>query len=205
MSHSLERQPPLKTGAARIVLGAEAERSLLGVRLVPVGLRYDAKDRFRSRVAVHVGAPLDPAPEAVVYRERPGEAVRALTGRIGTGLEAAVAQAAEESREGSATCDAAPLRPLLRLLTLPVLVMGCVLNWLPYRLPGWVSGRLSRSPEDPATYKLLTGLLVFPLAWAAEAALAARLGGSAWGLAMAVIAPASGYVALRLREKRSAA
>lgn len=170
MSHSLERQPPLKTGAARIVLGAETERGPLGVRLVPVGLRYDAKDRFRSRVAVHVGAPLDPAPEAIVYRERPGEAVRGLTGRIGAGLEAAVEKAGEESRERSAISAAAPLRPILGLLTLPVLVLGCVLNWLPYRLPGWVSDR-----------------------------------GSAWGLAMAVIAPASGYVALRLREKRSAA
>jgi len=204
MSHNLERQPPLKTGAARIVLGAEALRGPLGVRVVPVGLCYDAKERFRSRVSVHLGPPLDAALETTAYHRRQGEAVRALTGRIATALQDAVAQAQRNSEDRGAIADPAPLRPMARLLTLPVLVLGYALNWIPYRFPGWISGRLSRSPDDPATYKLLGGILAFPVVWAAEAALGAYLGGWAWGLATAVAAPASGYVALRLREMRSA-
>ncbi|MCO4771494.1 MAG: 1-acyl-sn-glycerol-3-phosphate acyltransferase [Deltaproteobacteria bacterium] len=47
---------PLKTGAARIALGA-ADR---GVRasVVPVGLTYWKRDRMRGRVLVHYGAPI---------------------------------------------------------------------------------------------------------------------------------------------------
>ncbi|MFI5183221.1 MAG: 1-acyl-sn-glycerol-3-phosphate acyltransferase, partial [Vicinamibacteria bacterium] len=204
MSHSLERQPPLKTGAARIVLGAESRRGPLGVRVVPVGLRYDAKERFRTRVFVHLGPALDAAPEVITYQERPGESVRALTGRIAIALEDAVAQAREHSQGRDAVADLKPLRPMVRLLLLPLFVVGYALNWLPYSLPGWISGWLSRSPDDPATYKLLAGILAFPLAWAAEIAVTTHLAGWPWGLVTALVAPASGYVVLRLRETRSA-
>lgn len=87
-SHNLPHGLPLKTGAARIVLEAEARHGALGTRIVPVGLVYEAKDRFRSRVLVNVGEPIDPAPEAARYNAGERAAVRALTGRIGSGLEA---------------------------------------------------------------------------------------------------------------------
>ncbi len=75
----------------------EAERSFgpLGIRIVPVGLLFDSKGRFRSRALVQVGEPLDLAPEADLYRsaqtteedEEPGaEAVRTLTARIDDAL-----------------------------------------------------------------------------------------------------------------------
>ena len=200
-SHSLGRQLPLKTGAARIVLEAEARQGPLGVRVVPVGLRYDAKERFRSRVSVHVGRPIDPTAEVILYREGPHEAIHALTERIGAGLEEAALRATERSEEqGAGAAADQPRRSVMRLLALPVQILGYALNWLPYRLPGWVSDRLSTTPDEPATYKLLTGLLAFPLVWAVEAAIATRLAGPAWGLAVMVAAPASGYAALRLRE-----
>jgi hypothetical protein len=168
-----------------------------------VGLSYDAKERFRSRVQVHVGPSLDATTELTAYGARQGEAVRALTRRIAAALEDAVAQAKRRSEARHMVADAAPLRPVVRVLTLPFLLLGYALNWLPYRLPGWISGRLSRSPDDAATYKLLAGILAFPLVWAGEALIGARLGGWAWGVATAVVAPVSGYVALRLREMRS--
>jgi 1-acyl-sn-glycerol-3-phosphate acyltransferase len=46
---------PLRTGAARIALGAD----LPGLRIVPVGIHYQDKAGLRSRVFVDVGAPLD--------------------------------------------------------------------------------------------------------------------------------------------------
>ena len=48
---------PVKTGASRIALGAQAT-GVTGIKIVPVGVHYEAKAVFRSRVLVHVGAPL---------------------------------------------------------------------------------------------------------------------------------------------------
>lgn len=59
-SHSESELQELKTGAARIALGAEQQSGPLGVRLVPVGLNFDAKQKFRSRVLISIGEPQDP-------------------------------------------------------------------------------------------------------------------------------------------------
>jgi len=81
-SHSDPALKPLKTGAARIVLEAERKYPGLGARIVPVGLLFDAKETFRSRVLVHVGEPIDPAPEIALDATDPVAAARALTARI---------------------------------------------------------------------------------------------------------------------------
>lgn len=80
VSHSKGRLEPLRTGAARMALAAE--RNGTPVAMVPVGLNFDRKATFRSRVTVVFGKPFDgrdllPAQEA----ELPS-AVRALTDRI---------------------------------------------------------------------------------------------------------------------------
>jgi glycerol-3-phosphate O-acyltransferase / dihydroxyacetone phosphate acyltransferase len=49
---------PLKTGAARIALGAHAE-GVRGLQIVPVGIHYQDRAAFRSRVYVDVGEPVD--------------------------------------------------------------------------------------------------------------------------------------------------
>jgi len=77
----------------------------------------------------------------------------------------------------------------------PALV-GVVLNWLPFKAPGWLAAQISRTADEPATYKLLAALLTFPLCWTLEVAIAAALGGPAWAVATAVAAPATGYAAL---------
>lgn len=48
---------PLRTGAARIAVGAHA-RGTMGLRIVPVGLIYERKQRARSRAYVRVGEPI---------------------------------------------------------------------------------------------------------------------------------------------------
>ena len=83
-------------------------------------------------------------------------------------------------------------------------LVGVVLNWMPYQLPGWVSRALTRTPDEPATYKILTALLAFPAFWIAEAAAAGMAGGVWAGLAMTVIAPATGYVALLFHDRLEA-
>jgi 1-acyl-sn-glycerol-3-phosphate acyltransferase len=86
LSHSEPALAPLKTGAARIVLEAEQLRGPLGVRIVPVGLTFDDRERFRSRALVEVGEPLDPSPELARYGADPQAAVRELTERIDRAL-----------------------------------------------------------------------------------------------------------------------
>lgn len=91
-SHNEPAVMPLKTGVSRIVLEAEAQRAAegptFGTRIVPVGLTFDDKGRFRSRALVLIGEPLDPAPEVTLYAEDPQGAVRALTERVQDALEA---------------------------------------------------------------------------------------------------------------------
>lgn len=86
-SHSEPSLQPLKTGAARIVLEAERKFPGLGTRIVPIGLLFDAKQTFRSRVLVQVGAPIDPSPEIERMTADPAAAVRALTARIDDALK----------------------------------------------------------------------------------------------------------------------
>ncbi len=79
----------LKTGAARMALGAEARAGFrLGVRIVPVGLVYRAKRRFQSRVATWVGEPIEVHDLAPLHARDEHAAVRALTARIAAGLSA---------------------------------------------------------------------------------------------------------------------
>ena len=111
VSHDAPHLARLKTGAARIALEAEARFGPLGVSIVPVGLTFEEKGRFRSRALVHVGEPLDPAPELALHADDPKEAARTLTERVGEALhtvtlnypsheEAAAVERAAEILEG---------------------------------------------------------------------------------------------------------
>lgn len=86
-SHNEPMLQPLKTGLARIVLGAERKHPGLGTRIIPVGLTFDAKESFRSRALVQVGAPIDPQPEIELDRSDNPAAVRSLTARVDQGLK----------------------------------------------------------------------------------------------------------------------
>ncbi len=97
-SHSDPKLRPLKTGAARIALGAAAA---LGdappLMIVPAGLYYRAKRTFRSAALLHYGEPfaVDPVPLGP-GEEPPAEPVRELTVRIQQALAAVTLQAGEE-------------------------------------------------------------------------------------------------------------
>ncbi len=270
-SHSDPKMKPLRSGAARIALSAEASAGFaLGLSIVPVGLLYEDKDVFRSRVALSVGAPIRIA-DLAGREER--AAVDALTSRIHEALGAVVLEADSSElwrgflavaawTSGEAMADVAvresrarelarayrvlneeaPERALeierktrrfvrvlrsvgisdplaleesrapspgalvlswLSLLLLsPVALLGAILGWLPYRLLRPVSIRLSRGEADLiGTVKALLGLVVMTLVYASEAVLAGLRWGAAAGLALLVVAPLSGFVALRFQER----
>jgi glycerol-3-phosphate O-acyltransferase/dihydroxyacetone phosphate acyltransferase len=88
ISHDESVLQPLKTGAARIALGATVDDAVPGVVIVPVGLSYDAKARFRSRALVRVGTPQPTQRWAGAYGSDPHQAVRDLTAEMADRLSA---------------------------------------------------------------------------------------------------------------------
>jgi 1-acyl-sn-glycerol-3-phosphate acyltransferase len=82
------RLQPIKTGAARIALGAEAEHDFkLGVKIMVVGLNYSNHESFRSDVLVNVGEPIVVKDFEAQYKENPDHAIHALTRLIKERLE----------------------------------------------------------------------------------------------------------------------
>ena len=89
-SHSEPYLLPLKSGAARIALGAvsvkdegDSAGASLDLKIVPAGLYYTAKTTFRSSALLYFGEPIpvepaEPGPDG----EPPREAVRALSDRV---------------------------------------------------------------------------------------------------------------------------
>lgn len=93
-SHDDPRMKPLKSGAARIALGAASTGDGLSLAIVPAGLVFTDKRTFRSEVLLSFGAPIAVDPVALTTKGEPaGPDVRALTGRIQAGLDALVLQA----------------------------------------------------------------------------------------------------------------
>ena len=101
-SHSDPKLRPLKTGAARIALGAAAA---LGdgppLVIVPTGLYYRSKRTFRSAALLYYGEPfgVDPVPLRP-GEEPPAELVHELTGKIQDALAAVTLQAGQEEVHG---------------------------------------------------------------------------------------------------------
>ncbi len=89
-SHSEPYLLPLKSGAARIALGAVSIRdegdgaaAPLDLKIVPAGLYYTAKATFRSGALLYFGEPIPVEPAGLdPDGEPPREAVRALSDRV---------------------------------------------------------------------------------------------------------------------------
>jgi hypothetical protein len=265
----------IKTGAARIALGyaAHTQRRLT---VVPVGLSFAARKRFRGRVLVSFGEPVTVLPYLAVYREEPAKALHALTTAIQCAMErevvhveridsAALARAVEELCRGDleralwgerarrhidpfqrseSTAGALDRlrsqdperierlwqrilgyhaglaayrlrdeavrtrleRPPERqrvarswqtIIGLPLFSYGAAVNFLPYYVPGWLAGRMSRRQTDYATTRLFASVVAFPLFWGLETSLVGWAAGLCWALAFFVSLPLGGLVAYR--------
>ena len=279
VSHDEPQLQPLKTGAARILLEAETRFGPLGCRVLPVGLLFEERGRFRSRALVVVGVPIDPAEEVELARRDESTAVRLLTERITEGLERVTLnyRSWEESRlvergarilevdalelprerrlaaefdarrslldgldelrrshprEVVAAVEAAraydhllllaglrdeqviasyPLHRLLgslarmavsSALTLPVAILGALLNLLPFSVVELISRRFDDEPNQVATYKVFPGIIAYPAVWLVEGLITWRWWGAASGLGMMWLAPLSGYIAVRFFERQ---
>lgn len=81
-SHSEPQLQPIKTGAARMALGAKKTIKHPPV-IVPVGLTFTRKGQYRSRVLIKIGKPV--TTEGLADDDVP-EDVRTLTGRLDRSL-----------------------------------------------------------------------------------------------------------------------
>lgn len=123
VSHSAAQMMPIKTGAARIALGAlslpdatyaptntdahDAVHRLPELLIVPVGLFYSSKTAFRSEALIRCGQPLTIYPIALnpADGEPPPEPVRALSRSINAALRDVTLNVADD--EGLATVEKA--------------------------------------------------------------------------------------------------
>ncbi|MFO7839740.1 MAG: 1-acyl-sn-glycerol-3-phosphate acyltransferase [Desulfosalsimonadaceae bacterium] len=74
------RVAALRTGGARMALGAEARNNYeLGLSIVPAGLTFEHRELFMTAVLLRFGPPISVAAYAELHRQDPEKAVRQLT------------------------------------------------------------------------------------------------------------------------------
>ena len=97
-SHSDPKMRPFKTGSARMALGAASINPGPPVQIVPGGLYYTSKARFRSSALICFGTPIAvPAEPLGPDGEPNADAVRALTAQLEAALSGVTIQADEEA------------------------------------------------------------------------------------------------------------
>ncbi|HEY8181004.1 MAG TPA: lysophospholipid acyltransferase family protein [Thermoanaerobaculia bacterium] len=246
-THSDPQLRELKTGAARIALGA-------GIRLaiVPTGLYYTAKQTFRSSALAYFGPPIDVEPEPVDADGEPNpQSVDRLTEKIDRALDDVTLQAdshaaleiiARAERIFSAgqnddlarelelrrrfvdgyrylsARDSARLARLesqvvrldaevepqvridtgtiLRLIFLPIAIIGAAIHWPIYRLIGLIANHFARKEDELiATIKIIGGLVFYPLFWIGAAIFAGTFR-AGYAIVVLIALPLLGYIAL---------
>ena len=85
-THSEAHVRRIGTGAARIALGYEAHATGR-LTVVPIGLSFEPRRRFRGRVLVSFGEPVDVSSYLAVHREEPAKALHMLTTAIQWAME----------------------------------------------------------------------------------------------------------------------
>jgi 1-acyl-sn-glycerol-3-phosphate acyltransferase len=97
VSHNEPRLRPIKTGAARIALGALSTGEVQDLKIVPAGLYYTEKTTFRSAALLCFGPPLDVKRSELEPDGSPSRsAVRELSNQIEVALRAVMLDAEHE-------------------------------------------------------------------------------------------------------------
>ncbi|MBT8205664.1 MAG: lysophospholipid acyltransferase family protein [Eudoraea sp.] len=100
VSETVRKLRPIKTGTARIALGAEQQNDFkLGVQILPIGINYSNPHYFRSDVFVHFGSPITLDEYQPAFDKDPIAAVQELTAEIKVRLEQMIVIVKDESTE----------------------------------------------------------------------------------------------------------
>ena len=99
VSHDEPGLRPIKTGAARIALAAVSTGEVSNLKIVPAGLYYTSKTRFRSDALLYFGIPIDVEPVTLEPNGiPPREAVRQLSSQIERALREVILDARHEEQ-----------------------------------------------------------------------------------------------------------
>jgi 1-acyl-sn-glycerol-3-phosphate acyltransferase len=97
VSHDEPGLRPIKTGAARIALAAASTGEVKDLKIVPAGLYYTSKTRFRSSALLYFGTPISVTPVKLEPDgSPPRDAVRRLSNEIEQALRAVILDARHE-------------------------------------------------------------------------------------------------------------
>jgi len=97
VSHDEPGLRPIKTGAARIALAAVSTREVTDLTIVPAGLYYTSKTKFRSAALLYFGKPIEVIPaELETDGNPPRAAVRELSNQIECALREVILDAEHE-------------------------------------------------------------------------------------------------------------
>lgn len=94
------RLKPVKTGAARIALGAEARNDFkLGVKIINIGLNYDNPHKFNRDLFVNIHPPIETKNYAAAFKQDEFKAAEAITEEIRQQLEEVVISIQDEKTD----------------------------------------------------------------------------------------------------------
>jgi 1-acyl-sn-glycerol-3-phosphate acyltransferase len=82
----------------------------------------------------------------------------------------------------------------------PVFLWGAINNYLPYKIPAWISRLVTRELVEVATVKFMSGLVSFPVFYALQTWLVGKWLGMGTALAYFFLLPAAGLFALFYAE-----
>ncbi|MCP3916470.1 MAG: hypothetical protein GY711_13010 [bacterium] len=152
----------LKTGAARMALGAEADAGFeLGVRILPIAVVYASRDAFRSLAHLRIGEPLDVSRWQADYATDEWATVEALAAEIAGRLSETVDRAIETA------CEEPQTKRISWFLRSARIVTGTAFA-LP-ALCAWGVGRLVRPTPDKLVTTVLLAGTALAIAWVATA------------------------------------
>jgi glycerol-3-phosphate O-acyltransferase/dihydroxyacetone phosphate acyltransferase len=96
ISHDEPGLQPIKTGTARIALGAVSSGEVRDLKIVPAGLYYTAKTSFRSEALLYFGQPISVTPHPLEGGVPPRAAVRDLSKAVEQALREVMLDAQHE-------------------------------------------------------------------------------------------------------------
>jgi 1-acyl-sn-glycerol-3-phosphate acyltransferase len=193
-SHDKPGLEPLKSGLARLALSARDDRSIRGVRILPLGLVFEDKGSPGSRVGVHIGEPIE-------MDEWPNSDHAALTAHIFRRL-----REVSERADVPAASPQVPTRSttsLKRLLISGAAAWGRITHELPVTMARRIALRQSRDADQPAMLTMILGIALALLTYAVVFAVINVLIHSIWIACLYVASLVVGAYWAAFEDRRS--
>ncbi len=165
-----KRLGKVKTGAARILLGAAAKSNYsMPITVVPLGIDYSNPHRFRSEVVVRSNGAIDMNRFYQLHRKQPEAAIRALTEQVKQSLEEMICLDGSAKKHLSPQ-QAKPGRPSYFPFIIKELVVAyAYLNhcWM-LKSTQWLANRTCRRRDFYGTLLLSLGTLIFLVGYSVQ-------------------------------------